>query len=56
MQFAGFAIESRTVVIEDAVGYVAVFLYLGQEYAPTDGVDASGRDKDYIAFFDVMFG
>ena len=56
MEFSWFTIESRTVVVEDAVGDVRGLLYLCEFYASTDGMYSSGWEIEDIAFVYLMLG
>ncbi len=56
VEFAGIAVFVASVVVVDAVGDVACLLYLGQEVACTDGVDASGGEEVGLSGSGVVGG
>ena len=56
MEFAWLAIESRTVVVVDAIGDIRGLLYLCEFYASADSVYASGWEIEHIAFVYLMLG
>ena len=56
MQLARLTIHARTIVVVDAIGDIGRLLDLCQEDASTDGMDATGREIEYIACLDLMVG
>ena len=54
MEFARFTIESRTIIVENAIGDVRGLLYLCELDASTDGVYSSGWEIEDIAFVYLM--
>ena len=56
VEFAGFAIHARAVVVVDAVGNIAGLLDLGEEDATTDGMDTTSREVEDITGLDLMVG
>jgi len=50
VEFAGVAVESDAVPIEDAVGGVGVLLDFVDEKSGTNGVEPPGRNEDGLAF------
>ena len=56
VEFTRLAIETWTVVIEDAIGDIRGLLDLSEEDAPTDGVHTTGREVEYIARLDLVVG
>ena len=55
MEFSWFSIESRTVVVIDAVGDVRGLLYLCELDASTYGMYSSGWEIEDIAFVYFVF-
>ena len=56
MQLARLTIHARTVVVVDAIGDIGGLLDFCQKDASTDGMDATGREIEYIAGLDLMVG
>ena len=56
VQFAGFAVHARAVVVVDAIGDITALLDLGEEDATTDGMDTTGREVEDIAGLDLVVG
>ena len=56
MQLAGVALGVAAVIVVDAVRDVARFLYLGQQVACADGVDAPCGEEEYVAGSRVVLG
>ena len=54
VQFARFAVQSWTVVVEYAVCHIARLLYLSQQYASTDGVHPASRYEEHIAWLHLV--
>ena len=54
MQLARLAIQTRAIVIEDAVSEVGRLLDLGQQNAATDGVNTARRKVKHIASLHLM--
>lgn len=54
MELAGLAVESGTVVVENAVGYVRSLLDFSHETAAADSVDAAGGDEEHVAGSDLV--
>ena len=54
MQLARLAIQTRAIVIEDAVSEVGRLLDLGQQNAATDGVNTASRKIKHIACLHLM--
>ena len=54
MQLARLAVQSRTVVVVDAVGDVGGLLDLGKVATAADGVDAAGGQEEDVAGRDGM--
>ena len=56
VELTGLAIETRAVVVEDAIGDIRGLLDLSEEDAPTDGVHTTGREVEDIARLDLVVG
>ena len=56
VELARLAIETRAVVVEDAIGDIRGLLDLSEEDAPTDGVHTTGREVEDIARLDLVVG
>ena len=56
VELTRLAIETWTVVVEDAIGDIRGLLDLSEEDAPTDGVHTTGREVENIARLDLVVG
>ena len=56
VEFTRLAIETRAIVVEDAIGDIRGLLDLCEEDAPTDGVHTTGREVEDIARLDLVVG
>ena len=56
VQLTGIAVGILATEVIDAVGDVARLLYLGKEVAGTDGVQATGRQKEEVAVVGLVGG
>ena len=54
MELAGFAVQTRAVVVVYAVGDVGGFLDLDKAASAADGVDAAGRDEENVSGLDLI--
>ena len=54
VELAGLAVQTWAVVVIDAVGDVRSLLDFSQIASAADGVDAAGRDEEYVAGRDHM--
>lgn len=54
MEFAWTSVETKTIVVEDAIGDVTTLLYFCKENTSTDGMDTSGWDVEDIALVDCV--
>ena len=55
MQLSRFTIQSRTIVIKDAVSHIRGLLYLSKFNASADGVHTTGGEIEHIALVYLMF-
>ena len=56
VQVARLAVQTQAPVVIDPVGQVGSLLDLGYERSCADGVDATGREEEYVSRSDIVAG